>query len=103
MRTEFLSISRRLREALLTGLVPVIFLIVVSHIPAQSNVPDSPVPQPAFNIESATRAYLDRLTPEQKRRSDSYFEGGYWLQLWDVLYGTSVAVLLLGTRLSARM
>jgi STE24 endopeptidase len=57
----------------------------------------------AFNVEAATRAYLDRLTPEKKHRSDAYFEGGYWLQLWEFLYGIGVAVLLLYTRLSARM
>src|ERR1700686_203468 len=57
----------------------------------------------AFDVETATRAYLDRLTPEKKHRSDAYFEGGYWLQLWEFLYGIGVAVLLLNTRLSARM
>jgi STE24 endopeptidase len=56
-----------------------------------------------FDVETATRAYLDRLTPEKKQRSDAYFEGGYWLQLWDFLYGIGVALFLLNTRLSARM
>ncbi|HLE59972.1 MAG TPA: M48 family metallopeptidase, partial [Thermoanaerobaculaceae bacterium] len=41
--------------------------------------------------------------PEQRARSDAYFEGGYWLQLWGFLYGAAVAILLLATRLSARM
>jgi Zn-dependent protease with chaperone function len=53
--------------------------------------------------EAATEAYLATMTPEQKARSDSYFEGGYWLQLWGFLYGLGVAWLLLGTRLSAKM
>ena len=72
---------------------------------AQTNVPAAAVtPEPAsFNVEAATRAYLARLTPAEKRRSDNYFEGGYWLQLWDFLYGLGIAALLLSTRLSARM
>ena len=56
-----------------------------------------------FNAEAASRAYLARQTPDQKARSDAYFEGGYWLQLWQFLYGAGVSVLLLQTRLSARM
>src|ERR1019366_6521977 len=32
-----------------------------------------------------------------------YFEGGYWMILWDFLYGVVVALLLLNTRWSAKM
>lgn len=60
-------------------------------------------PAATFDVEAATRAYLERLSPEDKERSDRYFEGGYWLTLWSLLYGLGVAWLLLGTRLSARM
>jgi STE24 endopeptidase len=56
-----------------------------------------------FDPQAATEAYLARMTPEQRARSDSYFEGGYWLLLWGFLYGLGVAWLLLGSRLSARM
>jgi len=38
-----------------------------------------------------------------RARSDAYFEGGYWLLLWDFLYGLGVAALLLGTGTSARL
>ncbi len=48
--------------------------------------------------EAATRAYLDRLSPEARARSDAYFEGGYWLILWNTLLGIGVAALLLWTR-----
>ena len=67
------------------------------NLPAATNVPA------AFNVESATRAYLNQLTPAQKTRSNSYFEGGYWLQLWGYLWGTGIALLLLQARWSARM
>jgi len=56
-----------------------------------------------FDPEAATRAYLARLSPEERARSDAYFEGGYWIQLWGFLLGLGIAWLLLGTRLSARM
>jgi STE24 endopeptidase len=59
--------------------------------------------QPSFDVEKATRAYLDRIPPDKKAQSDAYFEGGYWLQLWGFIYGLGVAALLLQGRLSARM
>jgi Zn-dependent protease with chaperone function len=57
----------------------------------------------AIDPEAATRAYLDQLPPDRKARSDAYFEGGYWLDLWEFLWGAAVYLLLLGTGLSARM
>jgi STE24 endopeptidase len=58
---------------------------------------------PAFDPVAATEAYLARMTPEQRHRSDAYFEGGYWLQLWAFLYGLGVFALLLSSGLSARL
>ena len=40
---------------------------------------------PAFDPETATRAYLDTLSGAARARSDAYFEGGYWLPLWGAL------------------
>jgi STE24 endopeptidase len=98
-----IAAARRMRTALFAGLALGIWLASSSRSPAPTANPPTPPPQSAFNIETASRAYLDRLTPEKKHKSDAYFEGGYWIQLWDFLCGTAVAVLLLGTRLSARM
>jgi STE24 endopeptidase len=56
-----------------------------------------------FDVEAATNAYLAQLTTAQRANSDAYFEGGYWLVLWDCLVALGVAWLLLGTRLSVRM
>ncbi len=53
--------------------------------------------------EAATRAYLATLPPDKKARSDAYFEGGYWLLLWDFAVGAAIYLLLLGTGWSARM
>jgi STE24 endopeptidase len=59
--------------------------------------------QPTFNVEKETRAYLDRMPHDKKAQSDAYFEGGYWLQLWNFLGGAAIAALLVQGRLSARM
>jgi STE24 endopeptidase len=47
---------------------------------------------------AASQAYLDRLSPEAQARSDAYFEGGYWLQLANLLVGLGVAWVLLQSR-----
>src|SRR6478736_8277196 len=52
---------------------------------------------------AATRAWLDTIRPDEKARSDAYFEGGYWLILWNFLLIAAIALLLLTTRLSARI
>lgn len=54
-----------------------------------------------FDPKAATDAYLATLTPAAKAKSDAYFEGGYWLILYDALYGIAVALLLLFTRVAA--
>jgi len=66
-------------------------------------VPAAAQAGPGFNVDAATRAWLATMTSAQKTRSDSYFEGGYWLILWDFLYGAAISILLLATRWSARM
>ena len=103
MKPKFPSATCRIGRLWFAGLALLMLLAGGSQAPAQATHPATTASRPAFNIETAARSYLERLTPEKKQKSDAYFEGGYWLQLWDFLYGTGVAVLLLGTRLSARM
>jgi STE24 endopeptidase len=66
-------------------------------------VEEETAPAEPFAVDAAVEAYLSRQTPEEKARSDAYFEGGYWLQLWGFLYALGVAWLLLATGLSAKM
>ena len=40
---------------------------------------------PAFDVDAASRAYLDTLQGPARAKSDAYFEGGYWLILWAAL------------------
>ena len=48
-----------------------------------------------FDAEKATAAYMATLSSQARARSDRYFEGGYWLTLWDFLLGLGIAALLL--------
>ncbi len=58
---------------------------------------------PRFDPVAATEVYLAKMSPEQIAKSDSYFEGGYWLQLWNFLLSAALSLILLTTGLSARM
>ena len=53
------------------------------------------------DAEAATQAYLDRIPADVQARSNAYFEGGYWLQLWSFVLGLVVAWAMLGNRRSA--
>ena len=55
------------------------------------------------NAQAATQAYMGRLPAEVVKKSNAYFEGGYWLQLWDFLLGLGIAALLLHGRHAARL
>lgn len=81
--------------------LPVFAAATPVEAPARTIV--TPALRGPADVDTATQAYLDQLTPEAKARSDAYFEGGYWLLLVDAIYGVAIALLLLGTGLSARM
>ncbi|HJS21121.1 MAG TPA: M48 family metallopeptidase [Steroidobacteraceae bacterium] len=66
-------------------------------------IPAAAQPGPDFDVERATQAYMALLTPEQRARSDAYFEGRYWLGLWEFLYGAAVLLALLSLGWSARL
>jgi STE24 endopeptidase len=68
-----------------------------------TQVPAAAQPSAQFNADAATEAYMAMIPPAATARSDAYFEGGYWLILWDFLYSSAVCLLLLNLRWSARM
>jgi hypothetical protein len=74
-----------------------------SQMPSVIAVPPEAQPSPNFNADTATEAYLAQIPPAARARSNAYFEGGYWLVLWDFVYGVVVALLLLNLRWSAKM
>ena len=88
------------------AIVAVVFIALASlggwHAARAADSP-SPAVSAHFDAAAATAAYLATLTPAERARSDAYFEGGYWLILWDFLVGLLLAWALLAWRLSARM
>lgn len=76
---------------------------LVRDLPPGLQIPAVAQPGPNFTVDAATEGYLGLLSPEQRRSSDRYFEGGYWLQLWDLLWSVGACVVLLVTGVSRRM
>lgn len=58
---------------------------------------------PAFDVRAAADAYLAKMPPARRAKSDAYFEGGYWLILWDFVVTLIIMWLLLQFRWSAKM
>ncbi len=74
-----------------------------NQMPSVIQVPAAAQATANFDAIAATNAYLAQIPADKTARSDAYFEGGYWLILWDFLYGAVVALVLLNLRWSARM
>ena len=75
---------------------------------AQDNEPTNrsqPVAERAtsFDTAAATRAWLASVPADKRQKSDAYFEGGYWLLLWNFLVAVAISIFLLGSRTSARL
>jgi STE24 endopeptidase len=74
-----------------------------NEMPSVIEVPPEAQPSAHFDAVAATNAYLAQIPADKTARSDAYFEGGYWMILWDFLYAAIVSLLLLNVRWSARM
>ncbi|HZS16330.1 MAG TPA: M48 family metallopeptidase [Candidatus Udaeobacter sp.] len=70
---------------------------IISSSPGTAGQVDS------FDPAAATRKWLDSVPRTQREKSDAYFEGGYWLILWNFLLAAAISILLLGSRFSARL
>ena len=76
----------------------------VSGDPATSQAAAAPrASSESFDVNAAVEAYLAKMPPPERARSNSYFEGGYWLLLWDFLSTVIVMWLLLRFRWSMRI
>jgi len=56
-----------------------------------------------FDPAAATQAWLESVPRNQREKSDAYFEGGYWLILWNFVLTTAISVFLLASGFSARL
>ena len=76
-----------------------------SAVAVDSSGANSPALQEATPLDPAvaTQAWLDSVPQEKREKSDSYFEGGYWLILWNYLLAAGISILLLSSRISARL
>ncbi len=103
-----------LRSRLICGLIVLLAFFIPCGSLAQQAAQSSPIsgpihvpaeaePSPHFNAERAAEAYLAEIPSDAKVRSDAYFEGGYWMMLWDFLYGVVIALVLPNLRWSAEM
>jgi STE24 endopeptidase len=75
----------------------------MSFLALAATAPQPVASNPTFDVKTATDAYLNSVPADARARSNAYFEGGYWLLLWDFLLSSVVALILLTTRLSAKM
>lgn len=53
-----------------------------------------------FDENFAVQKYLSGLSPEEKEKSDSYFEEGYWLMIIGLIVEIIIAWILLSLGLS---
>jgi STE24 endopeptidase len=66
-------------------------------------VPPAAQASAGFDAEAATQAWLASVPDSAQAASDAYFEGGYWLLLWNVLFASALYLVLLATGWSAKM
>jgi STE24 endopeptidase len=93
-------------------LIAAVLLLIAALADGQTGSPVAPLPStptnsaqsaPALDVSAAVETYLAKMPPSRRARSNAYFEGGYWLILWDFLSIVLVMWLLLRFRWSARM
>ena len=96
----------RLRSIFLVLIVSAVTALAVQTTPSPTPPPAaviSPDNVKSFDPAAATAAWLATVPADKRAKSDAYFEGGYWLLLWDFLLGVAIAIFLLQTRISARL
>jgi Zn-dependent protease with chaperone function len=107
--------------AIITGLIVSSMLVWSDEIPAQTSVQSaasgdtagkfsgpsnsSPTLQRSTPLDpaAATQAWLESVPQDKREKSDAYFEGGYWLILWNYVVAVSISILMLSSRISARL
>jgi STE24 endopeptidase len=92
--------------------LPLVVLAISASATAADAPPDSSPPAPAviseenpksFDPAAATAAWLATVPREQREKSDAYFEGGYWLILWNFLLTAAISIFLLRSGVSVRL
>jgi STE24 endopeptidase len=88
---------------LLIALVGLFATAQTSGAAAGVSSPGQSIAAQPFDIHAAVEAYLAKMPAVERARSNAYFEGGYWLLLWDFVSTVFVMWLLVRLRWSAWM
>src|SRR5438445_2308157 len=86
---------------------------LVFRAPVAASAQELPAPAPSATVSpqtaisldpaAATQAWLATVPAEKRAKSNAYFEGGYWLILWNFLLSAAIFVFLLASHISARL
>ena len=91
----------------LISLLPAVFCLSGAPFDAAAQPASAPLTTTrtpgAFDPSAATRAWLETVPTEKRAKSNAYFEGGYWLILWNFLLGAAISIFLLASGFSARL
>jgi Zn-dependent protease with chaperone function len=105
---EKFSIDRRMTNRLILWSLTVSLFFAVSIAAFAQTATPTPSEGATQNMKpldpaAATQAWLATVPKEKREKSDAYFEGGYWLILWNFLLAGGISVFLLTSRISARL
>jgi len=86
---------------------------LIFAVPGAASAQETPAPTPSvlasvenvksFDPATATQVWLAIVPADKRAKSDAYFEGGYWLILWNFLVIVTISIFLLQSRISARL
>ncbi len=90
-----------MKRSYLTLIILLFTLIVTNAINSKADLTiQEQTKEFHFDTDSAINRYLSALTIEEKEKSDSYFEGGYWLMIVEFLLELIIAWVFLSLGLS---
>ncbi|MCX6138802.1 MAG: M48 family metallopeptidase [Ignavibacteriales bacterium] len=106
MASISVSVPRKISRYRLPPMKKFSFVLLMLYVGVSLQTFGAPVDSThatVFNVDSAAQSYIHSLSSEARSQSDSYFEGGYVLQLVDLLYGFIVAFVFLRMGLGKQM
>ncbi|HWN24936.1 MAG TPA: hypothetical protein VNN16_07500, partial [Candidatus Sulfotelmatobacter sp.] len=97
----------------LNMILPLVGACLTVAVSNGAHAQQAPTPPPAarisaanpssFDAAAATQAWLDTVPTDKRAKSNAYFEGGYWLILWNFLLAVAISIFLLASRTSAAL
>jgi len=105
---EEFSIDRRMTNRLIPWSLAVSLFFAVSMAASAQTATPIPSEGATQNVKridpaAATQAWLATVPQDKRKKADAYFEGGYWLILWNFLLVAGISIFLLASRISARL